>query len=253
MYDYYLGGKDNFPADRAAAEKFIANAPSVPDAARSNRRFLGRAVRYAVGQGISRFLDIGTGIPASENTHQVAQSADPAARVVYVDNDPIVLAHARALLSSTPQGATAFLDADFREPEALLASPAARRLLEPGEPVCLLMVALLHFFDDEQAYASVERLADTLPSGSLVVVSHLTSDYSTPEADEEGQRIYRDAGIPLTTRSRAEVERILTERGLRIVQPGVVPVPEWRPDGDPRDAELPPELVCTYGAVAAKP
>ncbi|WP_037570576.1 SAM-dependent methyltransferase [Phaeacidiphilus oryzae] len=253
MYDYYLGGKDNFPADRAAAERFVANAPSVPDAARANRRFLGRAVRFACEQGISRFLDVGTGIPTAENTHEVAQSVDPAAQVVYVDNDPIVLAHARALLSSkNGSGSTAFLGADFRDPEAILSAPATRKLLEPGEPVCLMMVALLHFFADEEAYASVRRLTAALPDRSLVVLSHLTSDFSTPESDEEGRRIYREAGIPLTTRSREEVEHLLADSGLTLLAPGVVPTIDWRPGDHPSDAALTAELVCTYAAVAAK-
>ncbi|ABW12495.1 protein of unknown function DUF574 [Parafrankia sp. EAN1pec] len=177
MYDYYLGGKDNFPADREAAEQVIGTFPSVRALARQNRSFMTRATRYLAGEmGIRQFLDIGTGIPTSPNLHEVAQSLVPAARVVYADNDPIVLAHARALLASSPQGRTVYLDADLRDPESILDSPQLRETLDLTQPVALSLVAILHFIKGDEPYAIVRRLLDALPAGSYLVLTHGTAD-----------------------------------------------------------------------------
>src|SRR6201999_1734948 len=168
MYDYFLGGKDNFAADRAVAAQVLDSWGSVRTAVRENRAFLGRAVTYLAGEaGISQFLDLGTGLPSANNVHEVAQAANPKARVVYADNDPIVLAHARALLASGPHGVTAYLDADIRDPEAILAHPVVRDSLDFGLPIALMLVAVLHFLPDEDDPGGIVRtLTDALPPGS---------------------------------------------------------------------------------------
>ncbi|WP_037605100.1 SAM-dependent methyltransferase [Streptacidiphilus rugosus] len=256
MYDYYLGGKDNFPADRAAAEHVVKLLPTAPAGARANRRFLGRAVRFAARElGIRQFLDIGTGIPSANNTHEVAQSVAPDARVVYVDNDPIVLTHARALLRGTQEGRTAYLDADFRDPEKILAADETRELLDFGKPVALLTVALLHFVpDSDQPGRVLARLASELAPGSVLVLSHITGDL-LPQQDRAagGDSVvptYRSAGVQLVPRSRAQVEAFFS--GFDLCEPGIVPVHEWRPDGDPEDAALPRAHAHAYGAVGLK-
>jgi hypothetical protein len=250
MYDYFIGGKNHFAADRATADEVLKHSPYVPVAARENRAFLGRAVSYLAGEaGIRQFLDIGTGLPTTNNVHQVAQQVGPESRVVYVDNDPLVLAHARALLTSAPEGRTAYIDADLRDPAAILADPATREVLDFSQPVALMLVAILHFMPDETRPAhAIATLLDALPRGSYLVASHLTTDHDA-DAATAGQRVMRGAGIPMQKRGADEFAR-LAFPGLELVPPGVVLVSEWRPDGlGPRPAPF--EVNC-YGGVARK-
>jgi S-adenosyl methyltransferase len=251
MYDYFLGGKDNFAADRATAAKVLGSWGAVRTAVRENRAFLGRAVRYLAAEArIGQFLDIGTGLPSANNVHEVAQAVNPAARVVYADNDPIVLAHARALLASGPQGATAYLDADVREPEKILSDPVTRATLDFAEPIALMLVAVLHFIPDEDDPGRIIRtLVDALPSGSYVVASHTTAEHN-PEALSGAGRAYREGGVRGALRTSEEFADLVFS-GLELVDPGVVLVSEWRPEAGglrPAAAE-----VNTYGAVARKP
>ena len=250
VYDYWLGGKDNFAADREVGDAIIAAIPSAPLLARDNRAFLGRAVRYLAGEaGIRQFLDIGTGIPAAGNTHEVAQATAPDSRVVYVDHDPIVLAHARALMTSNPAGATAFIQGDFREPDVILADPALRATLDLDKPVALMLVAILHFFtDDKDPHGIVSGLVDALPSGSYLTVTNLTADFMDPGQAAMATQAGRQGGITYVPRGQAQVAAFLD--GLDIVDPGVVPMQAWRPDG----GELAdPHGPTSYAAVARKP
>jgi hypothetical protein len=251
MYDYFIGGKNHFAADRKTAKEVLRHSPHVHTAARENRAFLGRAVRYLAAEaGITQFLDIGTGLPTANNVHEVAQRVNPSARVVYVDNDPLVLAHARALLTSDPAGRTAYISADFRDPAAILSDPATRDVLDFGKPVALMLVALLHFALDEYRPAEViATLLDALPSGSYLAASHLTTDYAQ-EAASAAQRVMRGAGIAMQKRDSAEFAK-LAFSGLELVPPGVVLVSEWRPDGT-GPAPAPHEVNC-HGGVARKP
>ncbi|MEZ0065795.1 hypothetical protein ABIA32_001795 [Streptacidiphilus sp. MAP12-20] len=256
MYDYYLGGKDNFPADRAAAEQVVKLLPTAPAGARANRRFLGRAVRYAGSLGIRQFLDIGTGIPTANNTHEVAQLLAPDARVVYVDNDPMVLTHARALLSSTPEGRTAYVDADFHDPETILDAPGTKELLDFDQPIALLVVALLHFLSDsEDPYGLLDRYKRVLPAGSVLIVSHGTGDFLSPEVAEAVTRVYSASGLNITSRSHDEVMRFASGADWEPVAPGVVPVNEWHvgtEDVSDDDRALTAEDVAGYGVVSVK-
>jgi hypothetical protein len=251
VYDYFLGGRTNFAADRQMANRVLAHSPTAQITARENRAFLGRAVRYlATEAGIGQFLDIGTGLPTANNVHEVAQAAVPSARVVYVDNDPLVMAHARALLTSSPQGRTAYIQADLRDPAAILSSPALREVLDFSQPVALVIVAVLHFIDDEfTPGAALATLLDALPSGSWLAASHATGEH-VPAEGTAAVRTYRKSGVPLQLRDSDEFAE-LAFRGLQLVPPGVVPVSEWRPEGGgPRPA--PAEVNC-YGGVARKP
>ncbi|MFS8204779.1 SAM-dependent methyltransferase [Streptomyces sp. CWNU-52B] len=237
VYDVFLGGKDNYPVDRAAAAAALAANPRGYLDVRHNRDFLRRAVNRLTGEeGIRQYLDIGTGLPTQENVHQIAQRIAPDSRVVYVDNDPVVLAHARALLTSGPQGRTDYIDADLENPGQIL--EAAAKTLDFGQPIALALVAILHFVEDERAYPIVRELIDALPPGSRLVLSHLTEDLN-PENVRAVQRTYTERGFTFVLRTRAEVERFLTENGLEIDEPGVVPAHHWRPD----DAAPPPEQV----------
>ncbi|MFJ8463270.1 SAM-dependent methyltransferase [Streptomyces swartbergensis] len=228
VYDVFLGGKDHYPADRdAAAAALAANSRGYLDV-RHNRDFLRRAVTTLVEQdGIRQFLDIGTGLPTAENVHQIAQRIAPDSRVVYVDNDPVVLAHARALLTSGPEGRTDYIDADLRDPARILEQAA--KTLDFDRPVALCLVAILHFVADEEAYPLVRELLDALPVGSRLVLSHLTEDLN-PENIRAVQRTYTERGFTFVLRSRAEVERFFTENSLEIADPGIVPAHRWRPD-----------------------
>ncbi|MEU0166951.1 SAM-dependent methyltransferase [Streptomyces iakyrus] len=228
VYDVFLGGKDHYPADRNAAAAALAANPRGYLDVRHNRDFLRRAVTALVEQdGIRQFLDIGTGLPTAENVHQIAQRVAPESRVVYVDNDPVVLAHARALLTSGPEGRTDYIDADLRDPARILEQAA--KTLDFGRPVALCLVAILHFVADEEAYPLVRGLLDELPEGSRLVLSHLTEDLN-PENIRAVQRTYTERGFTFVLRSRADVERFFTENGLEITDPGVVPAHRWRPD-----------------------
>jgi hypothetical protein len=249
MYDAFLGGKDNFPADRAAVDRVLTVVPNIVVTARQNREFLVRAVRYLAERGIRQFLDVGTGIPTSPNTHEVAQVIDPAARVVYVDNDPIVLSHARALLTGTRQGRTAYIDADLRRPEAILADPALRRTLDLEQPVALLIIAVLHFLtDSDEPLKLVRRLLEALPAGSYLVVTHVTGDFA-PEQWEQAVQIYRQSGITAQVRTRSEVAGFFA--GLELEEPGLELVHRWRPEPEPEQLE--DAAVSCYGAVARLP
>jgi hypothetical protein len=251
MYDYFLGGKNHFAADREAAEKAFAAVPTARTGARENRALLGRAVRYLAAEaGIGQFLDIGTGLPTSNPVHEVAQSVAPSARVVYADNDLLVLAHARALLTSSPQGRTAYIHADLREPEAILSDPVTREVLDFSQPVALMLVSVLHFVPDEFKPAQiVATLLGALPKGSYLVASHVTAEHQRAGAGA-AERSYRGAGVPAQLRDCDEFAE-LAFSGLELVPPGVVLVSEWRPErAGPRPA---PAEVNGYGAVARKP
>ena len=226
VYDYWLGGKDNFAADREAGDQVIAAQPAVLIGVRANRAFLGRAVRYLAGQlGIRQFLDIGTGIPAANNTHEVAQSAAPGSRVVYVDNDPIVLVHARALLNNT-DGPTAYLDADLRDPGKILR--AAARTLDFSQPVAVMLLMILHLIpDSDDPYRIVRRLMDATAPGSHLVLSHPASDIDAAAAARATQRYNALVSPPQTRRTHAEVCRFFD--GLHLLEPGVVATNRWRP------------------------
>ena len=236
VYDFLLGGKDNFAADRAAAEQGMKANPNSRIPPRENRAFLRRAVAYLAREaGIRQFLDIGTGIPTSPNVHEVAQAITPEARIVYVDNDPIVLAHARALLTSGPTGRTAYIDADLRDVESILKSPELGRTLDLDQPVGLLLIAILHFIgDDGDPYGIVRRLVQALPPGSCLALSHLTGDYE-PAAWAGVTEVFRKQGVTMRVRSRAEIERFFT--GLDLVEPGLVPVHRWRAEAEPPPAQ----------------
>jgi hypothetical protein len=229
VYDAWLGGKDNYAADREAAELAVAANPDIPLAVRANRAFLGRAVHHlAADVGIGQFLDIGTGIPAANNTHEVAQRAAPASRIVYVDNDPVVLAHARALLSSTPEGATGYLDADLRDVDAILAQAA--EILDLSRPVALMLVAVLQYISDaDDPYGIVTRLLAALAPGSHLVLSHPASDIGADQVAESMRRYNERAPQQeqATPRTHADVSRFFA--GLEVLEPGVVQLPAWRP------------------------
>ncbi len=247
VYDYWLGGKDNFAADREAAERVLAVTPGLRFRVQANRAFLARAVRFLAGEaGIRQFLDIGTGIPAANNTHEVAQAVAPDARVVYVDNDPIVLVHARALLASSPQGSTQYVEGDVRDAGPILR--AAASTLDLTRPVALMLLGIMHLVQDsEDPYGAVAGLMAALPAGSYLALSHPAIDINAAQA--EAQRRYNErVSTPQTLRTREQVARFF--EGLELVPPGLTYVHAWRPDpGDDAD----PDTVSAYGAVARKP
>ena len=230
VYDYWLGGKDNFAADRIAGEETIAAYPAIRASARANRAFLARTVRYLAGEGIRQFLDIGTGLPTASNTHEVAQSVAPASRIVYVDNDPLVLSHARALLTSSPEGVTAYLDADLRDTATILEQAA--ETLDFTQPVAIMLLAILHYIPDlAEARRIVGELIDAVPSGSYVTISHAASDISAAEMAEMIRRMNEHlAEGNHVGRPREVVAEFFT--GLTLLEPGVVKVTEWRPESE---------------------
>ncbi|WP_280309647.1 SAM-dependent methyltransferase [Nocardia abscessus] len=250
VYDYLLGGKDNYPADRALGDTIATHIPGIRDMARANRAFLGRAVRHLAREaGIDQFLDIGTGLPAAGNTHEVAQRIDQAARVVYVDNDPLVLAHARALMASTPQGRIAFVDADLRDPHSVLDAPALAETFDRDRPIAILLVAIMMFFrDSDDPYGAVGRLLDAAPSGSYLVLTHSTADFD-PRAMARAAAAAERAGIGFQPRSRADTESFFA--GTELVEPGVVPIAAWRPDSDAIPAE--PRSAWYWAGIGRKP
>jgi hypothetical protein len=250
VYNYWLGGKDNFAADRALGDAVIKAMPSTVFAARANRAFLGRAVRYLAAEaGIRQFLDIGTGIPAANNTHEVAQAIAADSRVLYIDNDPIVLTHARALMTSHPAGSTAFIHADLRDPQKILNDPQLGATLDLGRPVALMLIAVLHFLTEgDNPQEIVSMLLDALPSGSYLTITHLTADFVSPEEAAVAKAAGKAAGVTYVPRSEAEVTEFLS--GLDLVDPGVVPLLAWRPDGDAPDN---PRAASTYAAIGRKP
>ncbi|WP_129305159.1 SAM-dependent methyltransferase [Streptomyces sp. L2] len=247
IWNYWLGGKDNYEVDRAAGDQIRGLHPGIGEYARADRLFLGRAVRHLVGDvGIRQFLDIGTGLPTADNTHEVAQRLAPASRIVYVDNDPLVLAHARALLTSTPEGRTDYLDEDLRNVDAILEHAA--KTLDFTEPVALMLLGVVIFIgDDEDPYALVRRLVDRLPAGSHLVLSHTVTSPSMPDVDE-AVAFWNEHGTPkLTQRTPERITRFFD--GLELLDPGVVSCSRWRPE-EAEGAE--PEEVAMFGGVARK-
>jgi O-methyltransferase involved in polyketide biosynthesis len=248
VWNYFLGGKDNFPVDREAGDEVLALMPEIVDSARADRAFLGRVVRYLAGEaGVRQFLDIGTGLPTADNTHEVAQAVAPESRIVYVDNDPLVLVHARALLTSGPAGVTDYIEADVRDPDTIL--EAAARTLDFSQPVALMLLGILNFVvDDEEAYAIVDRLLDAVPSGSYMAVVHPTQEVHG-EAMAESLRLWNErGGAPIVDRSRQELARFFDR--LELLEPGVISCSQWRPDpGDPSSQVE----VAHFCAVGRKP
>jgi hypothetical protein len=245
IWNYWLGGKDHYPVDRAAGDKYREIYPGIVDTARAVRYFMARTVRYlATEAGVRQFLDVGTGLPAVDNTHEIAQRVAPESRVVYVDNDPLVLAHARALLSSRPEGACDYVDADMRDPAQILT--AAARTLDFGQPVALLLMGVLgHVSDYAAARAVVDGLLAAFPPGSYLA---LADSVRTGDAHIAAGENYADSGaVPYQLRSPDEITGFF--HGLELVEPGVVPVPDWRPDPAP----FPAVPVDTHGGVARKP
>jgi hypothetical protein len=249
VYDYILGGKDNYPPDREAAEQLIKATPSAQLSVRQNRLFLHRVARYlAAEEGIGQFLDIGTGIPTSPNLHEIAQRINPAARVVYVDNDPIVLAHAHARLTSAPQGQVAYIHADMRDPEAILTAPDLTATLDLSQPVALLILSTLHLITDaDEARELLRRYVTPLPPGSFLALSVSTNDYISATG-EAALSVLRTHGISVLARTHAEVTALFD--GLELIEPGIVLVNQWRPDADTPEAHV--SEVGLYCGVARK-
>jgi hypothetical protein len=247
VYDYWLGGKDNYAADRAAGDAMIEAYPDLIASVRANRAFLARTVRYLAGEaGIRQFLDIGTGIPSANNTHETAQATAPNCRIVYVDNDPIVLAHARALLTSSPEGATDYLDADLRDTETILAHAA--RTLDFSQPVAVMLIAILHLIaDEDDPYGIVARLMEAVPAGSYLALSHVGSDIEPDKQAEAAKRYNQAARDTQNHRTRAEVTKFFA--GLDLVEPGVVAVQQWHPDSEIEAKGK----SAMWGGVARKP
>jgi O-methyltransferase involved in polyketide biosynthesis len=244
VYDVWLGGKDNFAPDREAARRVMEHNRAIVPGVRANRAFLARVVRHLVAdEGVDQFLDLGTGLPSASNVHEVAQAADPQARIVYVDNDPIVLAHAQALLTGTP-GTVSYVDADIRDAGAVLRE--AGRTLDLSRPVAVLLLMTLQFLPDEVAHELVRRLMASVPAGSFLAVSHPASDVS--EQANQGTRTYNElVSTGMTRRSRQELLRFYD--GLELAEPGLVPIPFWRPD--PGD-QLPALAVPAYAVLGRK-
>ncbi|MGH3389792.1 MAG: SAM-dependent methyltransferase [Actinomadura sp.] len=248
-YDYFLGGKDNFRADRELAEKILQFAPETKDAARANRRFLGRTVEFLAEAGIRQFLDLGTGLPSQNNVHEVAQRVRPDARVVYIDNDPVVLRHAEALLARDES--TAVICEDVREPERILAHPTVQRMLDFSQPIAVMCLAVLHFVTDEQdPWGIVSTLTEPLVPGSYLALSHSSLDGTPAEISAAIQERYKTAAAPAVWRSREAIARFFA--GLDVVDPGLVTFTDWRSDDLERKR---PGGDCTWvlAAVGRKP
>ena len=250
-YNYWLGGKDNFEADRVSADAIEKIYSGIRTAAVENRLFLHRVVRYLVEvEGLRQFLDVGTGLPTHDNTHEVAQQLDPCARIVYVDNDPLVLVHARALLTSHPCGATAYVQADLRRPDDILAAPELKGTLDLTLPVAVLLVAVLHFLPDhQQAHTAVQTLMDAMPPGSFLVISHATTDLLPADTARRLTAPDLPGRGDFTARTHEQVTSFFD--GLTLLDPGVQVLSTWRPDPD--HPPPPADQVAAYGAVARKP
>jgi len=247
VYSYWLGGKDHYPADRKAAEEVIRLRPQVVASARGNRHFLARVVHYLAGEcGIRQFLDIGTGLPAPDNTHEIAQRVAPDCRVVYVDNDPLVLVHARALLTSTPEGSCDYIDADLRDTATILGHAA--QTVNLAQPVGVLLLAVLHLVPDADDPAGiVAALAAGVASGSHIAISHLTADFAPAQVTAATSAYNNLAPVPVTARTRTQVTALFG--GLPLAAPGVVKITQWRPRiGGPF-----PQPADLYGGVARIP
>jgi hypothetical protein len=248
VWNYFLGGKDNFAVDREAGEQYRAIFPEIMDIARADRAFLGRAVRYIAGEaGVRQFLDIGTGLPTLDNTHEAAQRVAPDSRIVYVDNDPMVLAHAHALLTSTPEGVTDYIEADLHEPDRIL--EAATRTLDLSRPVGLMLLGILHFIPDtDEAYAIVDRLRDAMPAGSYLALTHATLELGEQnEANAEAQAMWNErAAVPIRPRTKQQILRFF--EGMEVLEPGLVSMTRWRPEPGPSE----PAEVAGYCGVGRK-
>jgi len=243
VYNFWLGGKDHFAADREAGQEVMRLRPEIVAGARANREFLARVVRYLVGQGIRQFLDVGAGLPAPDNVHEVAQRVDQWCRVVYVDRDPLVLTHSQALLTSSREGACDYLEADLRDVDRILKE--ASRTLDLTQPVALLLLAVLQVIPDEEEPGEVvAALATSLAPGSYVAISHMTADFA-PEAVTAAARAYNErAAVPVTARSYAQLSELVG--GYQLVAPGIVPITSWRRDQiDGAD-----QVADLYGGVA---
>ena len=249
VYDYILGGKNNFAADQAAARDALTANPTLATAMRENRAVMRRMTAYLAGEaGIRQFLDIGTGLPTSPNLHEVAQERAPSARVVYVDNDPIVLAHARALLASSADGSCAYVEADLRAPDTTVAHPLLQATLDLAKPVALVLVGILHFIpDSDQPHDVVARLVAALAPGSYLAIQHPTADFYPPGAGTASA--YQRAGMAFQYRTREEFAQFFP--GLELVPPGIVPMAEWRAETEPDPRPAPVE-ASAYAAVARK-
>jgi hypothetical protein len=248
VYDYWLGGKDNFEADRKVAIATATASPGVVQGARDNHAFLGRAVRYIAEQGVAQFLRLSTDITAHGNVHEVAQAVNPAARIAYVDDDPIVMAHARALLRGTPAGKIAYIEADLREPDTVLGHPDVCATIDFAQPVGLVIVGTLMFVDDSaDPFGMVRRFTDAIAPGSYLAISHVTADFN-PEAVNASARAYNTGPVKFTPRSGAQIARFF--EGFTVVEPGLVKVFDWRPD----ETVVPAERTAggAYGAVGVK-
>jgi hypothetical protein len=244
MYDYVLGGKDNFGVDRQAAERIMAAAPDIAHVARQNREFLKRAVEYVAGDGVAQFIDIGCGLPTGENTHEIAQRVIPAARVVYVDNDPMAVAHARALLADNMN--VIAIDGDLRDPGAILGKPGLKSLVDVSRPVAIILASVLHFVAGPLAGEVVDRLKRWVPRGSYLVISHATIEQAPLEELEVMRKEYKDALSPVTGRTAAEIAQFFD--GFEIVRPGVVNIEAWR---NPYLRNAPARTIF-YGGAARK-
>ncbi|WP_240670029.1 SAM-dependent methyltransferase [Actinoplanes solisilvae] len=250
-YNYWLGGKDNFAADRESADAIERMFPGMRAGVRANRDVLGRMTRFlAADAGIRQFLDVGTGLPTADNTHEVAQRVAPDSRVLYVDNDPLVMSHARALLNSTPEGVTDYIEADLRDPDSILDAPQLRAALDLSRPVALMLVAVLHFVPGPGAARGlVKRLVDELPSGSYLAATHFTLDFMPPHEQAAYRRMLDSGRSDIWPRDRDEFTALFD--GLELVDPGVALVSDWRPDGDAEPVD--PSRVSIWAGVALKP
>jgi trans-aconitate methyltransferase len=249
IYDYILGGKDHYALDRSAGDASLRLWPALRVHMQENRNFMHRVARYLAEQGVRQFLDIGTGIPTSPNLHEVVQAVVPDARIVYVDNDPTVLAHARARMASTPEGRTAYVCADMREPDTILTSPQLQETLDVSEPIGLTLIAVLHFItEDDVAHHVVQRLVDMLAPGSYVASSIATDEFA-PIPLAGVQRVYEAYGETVRFRTKAQAERFFD--GLDLVDPGVVQIHKWYPHPDA--APIPDADIAMYGGLAHKP
>jgi S-adenosyl methyltransferase len=248
IYDYVLGGKDNFEVDRVAAEKMLEGNPTLRDSMRASRRFMVKAVRYLAERGFRQFLDIGTGLPTHPNLHEVVQGIAPDAKIVYVDNDPLVLVHARALLTPVGTGTVSYLEADLRNPDAIFAAPQVTDEFDLGQPVAVTLIAVVqHIADDKEARAIVDSIMSRLPSGSALALSAVTTE-NDPVGGSHTVNTYNTSGVTVKPRSRAEVAALFGD--LELVEPGVVFVHQWHPDDEDRAVE--DKAVAMYGGVAFK-
>ena len=251
MYDFYLGGSHNFEVDREAARKAMEFLPGLPKIMQANRAFMRRAVHYATQQGVRQFLDIGSGIPTFGNVHEVAQAADPEARVAYVDHDPVAVAHSQAVLEGNERAVVAA--ADLRKPQEIVNHPEVSRLLDFGRPVALMLVAVLHFIEDtDDPQAAVAELREALAPGSLIIITHASYEGIPLSEEEAGGAVgvYRDIRNPLVMRTREEISRFF--EGYEMVEPGLVSMPDWRPEEPAARAQEDPFAFSGYAGVGRR-